>query len=74
MKTDAEIRTSGLQALVDALGAVEAERFIALVLREPFDYTAWQRDLWPGSSVAEVSSAAMELRRASPNGGGEPTC
>jgi hypothetical protein len=25
---------------------VEAERFIALILREPFDYTVWQRDLY----------------------------
>jgi hypothetical protein len=25
---------------------VEAERFIALMLREPFDYTEWQRGLY----------------------------
>ena len=46
MTTDTEIRVLGLKALTDALGEVEAERFIALVLREPFDYTAWQRRLW----------------------------
>ena len=63
MKTDTEIRTSGLQALVDALGAVEAERFIALILREPFDYTKWQRQLWADRSINDISKAAMEARR-----------
>jgi len=64
MKTDTEIRTNGLEALVQALGTVDAERFIALVLKEPFDYTQWQSDLWPHRSVDEISKAAMELRKA----------
>lgn len=42
MRTDAEIRARGLRVLIDGLGAVEAERFISLILREPFDYTTWQ--------------------------------
>jgi hypothetical protein len=37
MSTDTEVRIRGLRALVDALGTVEAERFITLILREPFD-------------------------------------
>ena len=63
MITDTEIRTNGLQALVDALGAVEAERFVSLLLREPFDYTEWQRRLWSERSLQELSEAAMRLRR-----------
>jgi hypothetical protein len=66
MRTDAEVRIRGLRALVDALGAVEAERFITLVLRGAFDYTNWQRHLWAGLSVEEISQAAMELRSAPP--------
>ena len=62
MKTDTEVRVQGLRALVDALGAVEAERFITLVLREPLDYTKWQKDLWPDQSVDEISRAATKLR------------
>lgn len=73
MRTDTEVRIRGLRALVDALGTVEAERFITLVLREPFDYTSWQRHLWPGQSVEEISRAAMELRSAPPNKRMEPT-
>jgi hypothetical protein len=73
MSTHTEVRTRGLRALVDALGPVEAERFITLILREPFDYTNWQKQLWAEKSVDELSKAAMKWRRAAPNKGVEPT-
>ncbi len=73
MKTDTEVRVRGLHALVEALGTVEAERFITLMLREPFDYTSWQRNFSADKSVDEISKAAMELRRASTNKDMEPT-
>jgi hypothetical protein len=73
MNTDTEVRIRGLRALVEALGTVEAERFITLILREPFDYTQWQRQLWTDRSVDELSKAAMAIRSASPNKGMEPT-
>jgi len=65
VRTDSEIRSVGLRALVEALGTVEAERFVTLLLREPFDYTQWQRDLWADRTVDQVSEAAMEARRRS---------
>jgi hypothetical protein len=73
MSTDTEVRIRGLRALVDALGHVEAERFITLILREPFDYTSWQKELWAEKSVVELSKAAMQWRHAAPNQGVEPT-
>jgi len=73
MSTDTELRIRGLRALVEALGPVEAERFITLMLREPFDYTRWHRQLWVEKSVDELSKAAMASRRAAPNKGMEPT-
>jgi hypothetical protein len=51
-----------MKILVEKLEKVEAERFIALVMREPFDYTKWQRDVFKGMSVKEISEAAMEYR------------
>ena len=63
MFTDAEIKTAGFRALVAALGDVEAEKFITLVRREPFDYTQWHRSLWPEKTVEEISEAAMRQRR-----------
>jgi hypothetical protein len=62
--TDTEIRANGFRALVAALGDIEAEKFIALIQREPFDYTQWHRTLWPGMSIEEVSQAAMKHRHA----------
>ena len=60
MRTDTEIRVHGLRALVDVLGIVEAEKFISLILREPFDYTRWQQNLWPDKSVVEISGTAIK--------------
>lgn len=64
MATDTEIKIKGVQVLREFLGSVEAERFIALMLKEPFDYTEWQSRLFPDMSVETISRAAMEARRA----------
>jgi hypothetical protein len=61
--TDTEIRATGVRALVEALGDVQAEKFIALIRREPFDYTKWQQTLWPDRTVDEISQAAMKQRQ-----------
>ena len=62
--TDTEIKLQGLEALVSALGEVQAERFISLIMREPFDYTRWQEKLWTDRSVEELSELAIKNRRA----------
>jgi hypothetical protein len=66
MITDTEIKTAGIRALIAALGEVEAEKFIALMRREPFDYTRWQRTLWPGASIEQISELAMKHRPENP--------
>jgi hypothetical protein len=58
--TDNEIKLQGIEALISSLGEVRAERFISLILKEPFDYTKWQKKLWPDKSVEEISKMAME--------------
>lgn len=63
MITDTEIKMKGIKALIETLGEVQAERFISLIMREPFDYTKWQRSLFEDKTVEEISSAAMRLRR-----------
>jgi hypothetical protein len=73
MSTDTELRIRGVRVLVEALGAVEAERFIALMLREPFDYTHWQKHLWAEMSVPELSKAAAKHRRDTLNEGEAPS-
>ena len=59
MRTDAVVRQEGFRALIDRLGHVDAERFIVLVNREPFDYTEWRREhLDQSMSIRELSAAA----------------
>ncbi len=62
MITDTEIRRKGIEALIAALGEVHAERFVSLIIREPFDYTVWQRSLWKEESIEEISRKAMAYR------------
>jgi len=61
MKTEAEIRMTGMQALIGALGLVEAERFLAAVSRDKFDYTEWRRTGLPDMSIDEIAIAANKL-------------
>lgn len=60
-KNDAIIRQEGMRLLIENMGRVDAERFISLVIREPFDYTKWQADLFEEMSLEELSKKAMEL-------------
>ena len=54
MITDTEIKTKGMQLLSNGMGIVEAERFISLIQREPFDYTQWRKTMWNEVSVDEL--------------------
>ena len=57
--TDTALRQEGMRVLLERLGKVDAERFITLIIREPFDYTGWQRGLFPDSSIDELNAEAM---------------
>lgn len=70
MITDTEIRIKGIQILAKHLGDVEAERFIALIQREPFDYTKWRKGLDEDLSIEDISQRAMALRMKSTEQGG----
>ncbi|MDR2882070.1 MAG: hypothetical protein LBV29_09285 [Azoarcus sp.] len=63
METEAVLRQKGMLVLIERLGRVNAERFIALMSRESFDYTEWRHDLFVGQSVREISAAAMEAQQ-----------
>ena len=41
--TDTLLKSKAMDVLVKSLGVVETERFITLILKEPFDYTEWRR-------------------------------
>ena len=63
MRTEAEIRTTGMQALIAALGLVEAERFIAALSRDKFDYTQWRRTGLPDTDIEALAEQANQAMR-----------
>ncbi len=62
MITDTEIKVKGIQILAQYLGDIEMERFVALIQREPFDYTQWRQDIDEGENIEDISRKAMALR------------
>ena len=58
MRTDAQIKLEGFQALAQKLDPVEVERFIVMINREKFDYTKWRENLFEGMTIEEISAAA----------------
>ena len=63
MKTDTLIRNEGMEILAKNLGMVEAERFVMLIQKEPFDYTKWQENLFENMTIEEISEKASEYRK-----------
>ena len=64
--SDTAIMEVGMRSLVDSLGVVDAERFITRLIREPFDYTKWQRNLFSNMTLDEISVEAVAHCKANP--------
>jgi hypothetical protein len=67
MKTETEIRQEGMRALIHALGAVEAERFVAALSRERFDYTEWRKSGLPEVDIEALSKEASRYAKSLDN-------
>ena len=57
--TESLIMEKGMRTLIDVLGIVNAERFITILIRDPFDYTKWQREYFDNMTVDEINEAAV---------------
>lgn len=66
MTGDIEIMNRGINCLLEKLGVVETERFIAVINREKFDYTRWQRQRFDGMGSDEFNDAAIAYSRENP--------
>jgi len=59
--TETILMRTGMKVLIEQLGNINAERFVSILLREPFDYTEWRKNnLCVGMTVNEISKEAME--------------
>jgi hypothetical protein len=60
--TETILMKTGMKILIEQLGNIEAERFVSILLREPFDYTEWRKNnLCIGMTVEEISKEAMKV-------------
>lgn len=66
MYNTVEIMDIGMECLVEKLGIVMAEQFIAAVKRENFDYTEWQRIYFDKLPKGQFMSSAVEYARENP--------
>jgi hypothetical protein len=64
MRTTATILNDGMDCLLEKLGVLETEIFISHLLREPFDYTAWQKEHYANISVQELNRKAVEYTKS----------
>ena len=58
------IINDGMNCLVERLGIIETEIFISQIIREPFDYTKWQREHYANMSVSELNRKAVEYAKS----------
>jgi hypothetical protein len=59
---DTVLLKAGMKILIEQLGNIEAEKFVSILLREPFDYTEWRKNnVCVGMTVEEISKEAMRV-------------
>ncbi len=59
MRSTSVIMSEGMKCLVEKMGIVETEIFISNIIKEPFDYTEWQREHFNDISLEELNEQAV---------------
>lgn len=63
MMNEAVLMNTIMQDLVKRYGHVETERFISLVIKEPFDYTKWSKDLFVDKTTDELFDEIEKMEK-----------
>jgi hypothetical protein len=63
MTNDTILRMEGFKALSEKLGILEAEHFITIIKREPFNYTEWRADLFKDVPLETFLKDAADFRK-----------
>ena len=69
MNNAIEIMDTGFACLVERLGVVDAERFVAMIKRENFNYTLWRREYFDRMDLKQVREEEMAYARSHPHKG-----
>jgi hypothetical protein len=59
--TDTVLKQTIIEHLIKTYGNVETERFISLIIREPFDYTKWRQERFDDQSIEDVFAELREI-------------
>ena len=62
MRNNTALKDEGLRILAEHLGLVEAERFVALLRQDSFDYTQWRQGLYKDVPLDTFLSDAQKHR------------
>ncbi len=69
MNSAVELMDAGFECLVERLGVVDAERFVAMIKRDSFDYTLWRREYFDKMDLNQVSEEAAVYAKSHPHNG-----
>ena len=69
MNSTVEIMDIGFACLVEKLGVVDAERFVAMIKRDSFDYTIWRREYFDKMDLEQISTEAAAYAQRHPHEG-----
>ena len=69
MNSAVEIMDTGFACLVERLGVVDAERFVAMIKRDSFDYTIWRREYFDKMDLEQISMEAVAYAQDHPHKG-----
>ena len=60
--SESELRALCFSLLTEKVGYVDTERFIAMMNREPKDYTLWRKNQFdePGETIEELGQKIMD--------------
>ncbi|MDR2439318.1 MAG: hypothetical protein LBE12_08115 [Planctomycetaceae bacterium] len=68
LQSESALRTEAMNILIEHLGVLNTERFINSILKDQFDYTEWQRDLWNDKTIEEIhQEAAASYKKRHPD-------
>ena len=68
MAYDGKLLQRGMRCLIDNLGIIETEKFIAMFAQEQIpDYTEWQRDYFDSMTSEEFRASLEEFIRQHPD-------
>ena len=69
MNNAVEIMDTGFACLVERLGVVDAERFVAMIKRDSFDCTIWRREYFDKMDSEQISMEAAAYAQSHPHKG-----